>query len=128
MADELTRMIDEALNPPPSSAHGAEAADSRPLLLPPRSNHSSNNHNNSSGEEGGEDEEEEAPRLVTATAVRRALPRSMRISREAVRALQLGVDAYAAEVWAWARLLSRRGAPRPGTLRLGARLASAKKT
>ena len=29
---------------------------------------------------------------------------------------------------AWARLLSRRGGPRPGTLRLGARLASAKKT
>jgi hypothetical protein len=129
MADELTRMIDEALNPPPSSAHSAEAADSRPLLLPLSSNHSSNNHNNnSSGEEGGEDEEEEAPRLVTAAAVRRALPPSMRISRAAVRALQLGVEAYAAEVWAWARLLSRRGGPRPGTLRLGARLASAKKT
>jgi hypothetical protein len=126
MADELTRMIDEALNPPPSSAHGAEAADSRPLLLLSR-NHSSNNHN-SSGEERGEEEEEEAPKLVTAAAVRRALPPSMRISREAVRALQLGVDAYAAEVWAWARLLSRRGGPRPGTLRLGARLASAKKT
>lgn len=128
MADELTRMIDEALNPPPpSSAHGAEAADSRPLLL--SRNHSSNNHNNSSGDEGGEDEEEEAPpRLVTAAAVRRALPPSMRISREAVRALQLGVEAYAAEVWAWARLLSRRGGPRPGTLRLGARLANAKKT
>jgi hypothetical protein len=130
MADELTRMIDEALNPPPSSAHGTEAADSRPLLLPLSSHHSSsNNHNNSSGEEGGgEDEEEEAPRLVTAAAVRRALPPSMRISRAAVRALQLGVEAYAAEVWAWARLLSRRGGPRPGTLRLGARLASAKKT
>ena len=98
--DDLTQMIEAALAASPSST--PDDHDSNP---------------------------EEDERLVSAAAVRRALPPSMRITRAALRALQSGLEAYAAETWAWARLLSRvqgrSGAcPRPGTIRLGARLAT----
>ena len=71
--------------------------------------------------------EEDDLRLLSASAVRRALPRHMRISQAAVRALQEGVDAYACDVWLWARRMAHmegRTCPRPEAIRLGARIVA----
>jgi hypothetical protein len=65
-------------------------------------------------------------RLLSAAAIRRALPKHLRISNAAVRALQAGLEAYATDAWAWAGVLARlegRAGPRPGAVRLGARMA-----
>ena len=123
----MTRMIDEALNY--DADHQAEA-DSRSNSSTTTTTISSTLFGESTPAQSRPDEEEEASGrrrrlLISAAAIRRALPRGLRISRAAVRALQAGLEAYAADTWAWASALARsegRAGPRAGTLRLCARL------
>jgi histone H3/H4 len=129
MADDLmTRMIDEALNYDEDD-HQAEA-DSRSNSSTTITTSSTLFSESTPAQSRPDEEEEEASGrrrrlLISAAAIRRALPRGLRISRAAVRALQAGLEAYAADTWAWASALARsegRAGPRAGTLRLCARL------
>jgi histone H3/H4 len=130
MADDLmTRMIDEALNY--EDDHHQAEADSRSNSSTTTTTISSTLFGELTPAQSRPDEEEEEASgrrrrlLISAAAIRRALPRGLRISRAAVRALQAGLEAYAADTWAWASALARsegRAGPRAGTLRLCARL------